>query len=101
MSDKPCNKCGGAVHWPTPYVDGCKLLNADNSVHNCAGQQTQQAQTTIPQNNPPVITAKLTPTNIMGELAIIWGAYGDKENITDAKFESLCKVYISRMMSQR
>ena len=107
---KPCNRnCGTLVHWPVAYNDGDKILNPDNTEHSCtngqsnyAGQtqaqlpQQQQQQQSQPQQPP---APAITPTSVLGEIATFVAAHAEK--LTDAKFETVGKIYISRMMSRR
>lgn len=91
-----CNRCGGQVSWPENWQQGQKPINADGSVHACSGNQQQQ---TAPQPNPPqTVTPEVTPTTVLGEIATFKEA---NKELTDAKFESMAKVYMSRMMSRR
>jgi len=104
---KPCTKCGQTVHWPDPYFDGCKLLNGDESQHNCLGSGKSQEQTQLPtpQGDPPptpqpkiVGYTVLTPEQIIKECETFHIAFKDR---TDVQFDALARIYISRMMSNR
>ena len=86
MSSK-CNQCGGDITWKKPFVQGDRPLNLDNSVHTCAKPDTPS--TGITQN-------AITSSTILSECEAFKQKFGPIES--DARFESLAKIYISRMM---
>ena len=85
MSSK-CNQCGGDIKWPQPFVQGARPLNLDNSVHSCKKPETS---TGITDN-------AITAVTILAECEAFRQKFGPIES--DARFESLAKIYISRMM---
>ena len=85
-----CNRCGKEIKWPVPFVQGNKPLNTDDTPHLC------QTQEQLPGNSQPT-KPKVTIEIVHVEAETIVKKYKD---LTDAKFESICKFFISRMMSR-
>ena len=91
-----CNRCGGQVSWPENWQQGQKPINADGTVHTCSGGGQQPTPT---QGNPPqTVTPEVTPTTVLGEIAAFKEA---NKELDAAHFETVGKIYISRMMSRR
>lgn len=83
-----CNRCNAEIKWPEPYVKGNLPLNLDGTQHKC------QKQETLSSTKP---SSKLEPSEALAECAAFRNQF---EQLDAAKFESLAKIYISRMMSR-
>ena len=86
MSAK-CNQCQSEIRWKSPYVKGDRPLNLDDSVHSCAKPST--SSTGITQN-------ALTAATVLSEIEAFRIKFGPIES--DARFDALARIYISRMM---
>jgi len=89
MSSK-CNRCDAEITWKKPFTQGDRPLNLDNSVHTCVKKETTPTGIT---NNA------ITSVTILAECEAFRAKFGALES--DARFESLAKIFISRMISQR
>ncbi len=79
-----CNLCNQKFTWKKPY-DGTKL-NLDGTAHSCKKKET-------------FTDNAITSVTILAEIEAFRQKFGPIES--DARFESLAKIYISRMMSRR
>jgi hypothetical protein len=84
-----CKNCGNQITWGDSYVKGDKPKNVDGSTHYC-----QKSKENFAEN---FSKPKVTPTEILGEIAVFYELYKD---VDAAKFESIAKIYISRSMSR-
>lgn len=87
MSSK-CNRCDAEITWKKPFTQGDRPLNLDNSVHSCKREETTSS-TGITQN-------AITAASVLAECEAFRVKFGPIES--DARFESLAKIFISRMM---
>jgi len=76
-----CNQCNQEIKWPVPYQKGNKPLNLDDSPHLCKQQK-------IEGNGGDA-------AKILEECSAFHNMF---DGVECAKFESLAKIYISRMM---
>ena len=88
MSAK-CNQCSMEIKWPEHYQKGDRPLNLDNSVHSCAKPST--SSTGITEN-------ALTAATVLSEIEAFRIKFGPIES--DARFDALARIYISRMMKR-
>ena len=89
MSSK-CKQCNSEIKWKSPYVKGDRPLNEDGSVHTCKKPDTPS--TGITQN-------AITSMTILAEIEAFREKFGPTQS--DARFESMAKMWISRMISKR
>jgi len=82
-----CNQCGGDITWKKPFTQGDRPLNLDNTVHTC-----KRADTTTPGTTSNEITSQ----SIIDECEAFRVKFGPIES--DTRFDSLARIYISRMM---
>ena len=75
------------IKWPEHYQKGDRPLNLDNSVHSCAKPST--SSTGITEN-------AITSATILSEIEAFRVKFGPIES--DARFDSLARMWISRMM---
>ncbi len=87
MSSK-CNQCGGDITWKKPFAKGDRPLNLDNSVHSCVKKET--TPTGITNNSISALTA----------LAECEAFQTKFSNLTDSKFDSLVRLYNTRIMQK-
>ena len=90
---KTCNRCESEIIWG-PYDPNKKSrpLNPDNSVHSC--MKTEPAQSKITESKPA--PAK-SPNSILDECIEFEQTFQD---LTDAKFDSLVRLYNTRVMQK-
>ena len=88
MSSK-CNRCNQDIKWPENFSPGNKPLNLDNSVHSCAKPST--SSTGITEN-------ALTAATVLSEIEAFRTKFEPIES--DARFDALARIYISRMMKR-
>ncbi len=82
-----CNRCGSEITWKKPFTQGDRPLNMDNTVHSC------KKDTPSPEPTPEV----KTPNSILEECITFSETFKD---ITDAKFDSLVRLYNTRVMQK-
>ena len=85
-----CNKCEAAIIWPKEYKPGNRPLNPDSTLHEC--MKTGPAQSKITETKP----AK-SPNTILAECIEFSETFKD---ITDARFDSLIRLYNTRVMQR-
>ena len=85
MSAK-CNLCESPIIWDQPYVKGSRPKNEDGSVHSCKKEDT-----------PAPKESSKTPNTILEECITFSETFKD---ITDAKFDSLVRLYNTRVMQK-
>ncbi len=93
-----CNRCGSEITWKKPFTKGDLPLNMDNSPHSC-----KKPDTLFPEPSPKPKTTVKSPVNspilkisdIIEEIKLLKLEFGE---IECAKFESIMKYAISRMM---
>ncbi len=90
MTDPTCKTCGNTLAWKKPYVKGEPPVNTNGTPHRCA------QGTAHPVASKPA-AVKVTPIEILGEIAVFYELYKD---VDPAKFESMAKIYISRNMAR-
>lgn len=97
-----CDRCQAEIMWPQPYVAGQRPVNPDNTVHTCANPapQTEQPAPAPKQAGTAPQPIGVTTTDILGEMTLVWEAFGTKDQMTDQKFDALCRIFISRKMSR-
>jgi len=83
---KSCNSCGGDITWKSPYTKGDRTLNLDNSVHSCKKPDT-----------PDQASEPKSPNSILAECIEFEQTFKD---LTDAKFDSLVRLYNTRVMQK-
>ena len=89
MSAK-CNLCESPIIWDQPYVKGSRPKNEDGSTHACKKSETS-TETATPK---PSITAE----SVLSEIEAFRTKFGPIES--DARFDALARIYISRMMKR-
>ena len=89
MSSK-CNRCDADITWKKPFTQGDRPLNLDNSVHSCKKPEAASSTPTGITNN------SISAVTVLAEIEAFRQKFGPIES--DARFESLAKIYISRMM---
>jgi len=87
-----CNRCGLEITWKKPFTQGDRPLNMDNSVHSCKNSYEKEEPAII--NNMPTVK---TQNSILEECIIFSETFKD---ITDAKFDSLVRLYNTRVMQK-
>jgi len=85
-----CNKCGAAIIWPKEFKPGNRPLNPDSTLHECVKQDPE------PKPSTGITPNAITAVTILAECEAFRQKFGPIES--DARFESLAKIYISRMM---
>ena len=90
MTDPSCKTCGTLLAWKKPYVKGEPPVNTDGTPHRCAQGTAHPTESTVK-------SPKVTPIEILGEIAVFYELYKD---VDPAKFESMAKIYISRNMAR-
>ena len=91
---KTCTKCNGTFDWKLLY-DKTKIPCGDNPC-TCPAFTANATSETPPVEQTPK-SPKVTPTEILGEIAVFYELYKD---VDPAKFESMAKIYISRNMAR-
>jgi len=86
-----CNRCNQAITWGDKYVKGDKPKNMDGSTHYCKNDTENFAE------NYKSKTPRLTAEQALSECVLFNEAFKDLE---PAKFETVGKIFISRMMSR-
>ena len=87
MSAK-CNQCDSPIIWDQPYVKGSRPKNEDGSTHSC---KKPESSTGITEN-------ALTAATVLSEIEAFRIKFGPIES--DARFDALARIYISRMMKR-
>ena len=87
MSSK-CNQCSSEIKWKKPFVKGDRPLNLDDSIHSC---KKSESSTGITQN-------AVTSMTILAECEAFREKFDSIES--DARFDALARIYISRMMKR-
>ncbi len=88
MSSK-CNQCSSEIKWKKPFVKGDRPLNLDDSTHTCKKPDTPS--TGITQN-------AVTSMTVLAEIEAFREKFASIES--DARFDALARIYISRMMKR-
>ncbi len=76
------------IIWDQPYVKGSRPKNEDGSTHACKKPETS---TGITDN-------ALTAATVLSEIEAFRVKFGPIES--DARFDALARIYISRMMKR-
>jgi len=80
-----CNACGSPISWDG-WVKGNPPNNPDGTPHDCPNKKSGGKQSTFPAADP---------AKVLEECQAFHNTFGD---LDAARFESLAKIYISRMM---
>ena len=91
MSAK-CNLCESPIIWDQPYVKGSRPKNEDGSTHSCKKTETstESVSATLQKQTP------ITSVSVLAEIEAFRTKFGPIES--DARFDALARIYISRMM---
>ena len=91
-----CNRCGAEIKWPENFEPGNRPLNLDSSLHKCSKKETPNSTPNTPSTG---ITANaVSAVSVLAEIEAFRVKFGSMQS--DARFESLAKIYISRMMKR-
>ncbi len=84
------------------WAIGADISKNEATGHWCVNPNCPTPDGQIPVESKPAYTPKpkITPEEALDECAAFEAKFGDA-NTDPAKFESLAKIYISRMMSNR
>ena len=82
-----CNKCGAEIIWPKEFKPGNRSLNPDSTLHQCMKDGPK------PTESKPV----KSPNTILAECIEFSETFSD---ITDARFDSLVRLYNTRVMQR-
>jgi len=82
---KICNQCDEEFRWAMPYTG--KKLNLDGTPHNCTVTPTT--------SSPPVVDMTPQIDEMIGRCTIFRHHF---EELPDAKFDALARIFISGMM---
>ncbi len=89
-----CNKCQASIIWDKPFVSGSRPKNPDNTLHECMNHSPKQEATTAQASKP---TEAKSPNSILEECLEFEQTFKD---LTDAKFDSLVRLYNTRVMQK-
>ena len=90
-----CSFCSELIKWP-PFEQGVKTrpMNMDGSTHSCKKPETstESVSATLPKQTP------ITSVSVLAEIEAFRTKFGPIES--DARFDALARIYISRMMKR-
>jgi len=87
-----CNKCDAEIIWDKPFVSGSRPKNPDNTLHECMNHSPKQEATPAQASTP-----EKSPNSILAECIEFEQTFKD---LTDAKFDSLVRLYNTRVMQK-